>query len=531
MGSDNDLSDLDFSFIRWDRPVDVVKGLIEFYTDFKSIFGAYPAQVFDMNFYIGEDIVANRGAHQGNPAQNCYTTTVQPALPMMFQLTAGGGQANCALYELFANYGNFNHPGATAAEWTGWDRYITYFVQWKRLYHDQHPLTPPKPALENLIRFSALFYKILDGIRLNRGGPYTLNSELTLFLNGIFRWMKYFSDEAYISRQALVGIWFDANTGQNARCGNLVRNPPLTLEDYYIAILDQFSFIKRYAYDIHRMTTATNPQKVARFWFKTCKYYKRIMKILHQAEQLQAVQGNWGEANMLNLANIQLRNPQLYNIWTQIEAFAIIWDTKNPYPNPIGRKRIRGNVPADIVLGVNPQPNNPLYTYGIQQWGLFRTAMNANMGNTIPIVTGGNGAPVPIAIQFNNLNHWYNFRTKSGFIYEMQDILINLNVWGALVNNGAQQALTRDKLRGGMMKLYNTVTQPTGFLTFTNGLQILPPANQIRANPGGNPPNPRDYDHWDPPVHDLNVFAGNKKWNPATTTPGQTGQTLNTGQI
>jgi hypothetical protein len=73
-GSENLISDLDFTYIPYDKPDTIVPELILFYNDFYENFGDYPNNVFDTNFYICNTMVKT----------SCFVTIKNPNTKNLF---------------------------------------------------------------------------------------------------------------------------------------------------------------------------------------------------------------------------------------------------------------------------------------------------------------------------------------------------------------------------------------------------------------------------------------------------------------
>jgi hypothetical protein len=200
-GSTDPTSDLDFTYVTYSHPEVVLKMMIDFYTEFHKIFGNFPDETFDTNFYICTTFV--RG--------DCFSKVTNKKIKDLF-IPVGGYQK---LY-------NFNDNIYKKI-----DRDLAFLVLQEHINGlDTHANKTEK--FKKLIQTSKLFYDIL----INIDKAQIEHNKLLLLLRLLYYLMTAYSNESYISDATYSLIVLKIN--------------PDNIEDRYLSFMDNFAYLKEW---------------------------------------------------------------------------------------------------------------------------------------------------------------------------------------------------------------------------------------------------------------------------------------------
>eukprot|EP01083_Nonionella_stella_P285818 972907_1 len=276
MGSVKAKSDLDFTWVRWDQPQNVVGYLIHFYIQCKAATGSYPAAFGDMNFYIASPYASNKPlttkATDFSPIatnRNCWNTV--PANIQAFFSRVD--DSSVVSYQLHVFAGKQSY--VTAKNYKR-DLFMGFYLLEKRFASDK-PLEPPF-ALKYLIKFSKAFYNQMH--RANTGAM-AVSDINKMYCHSLLYWMNYHSDESYVGNIALIDIWLAMKSERGALALGIPNPKPdwrerPTSDEVFFMMLDQFAFVKSYYEKAKGDVTLSEKQKVLHFIDRICKYLDRI---------------------------------------------------------------------------------------------------------------------------------------------------------------------------------------------------------------------------------------------------------------
>jgi len=220
-GSTTPMSDLDFTYVSYNEPNKVVPTMVKFYNLFVDIFGNYPHDVFDTNFYITSSYLS----------KECYL-----------------GIQNALIKKLFIPEGNFYRLYNYAdPKYRIHDENICFEIQ-KRSIEERTEYSTN--TLQKLLIYAKSFYNTLDNL-----GYYDNDTdEVLLHLRTLFYFMSLYSNESYISDCTFSFI--------------VLKNNSLTEREKYL------SFTDNYAYLIHWIAFYKQTH-LMEFFDVTCKYMER----------------------------------------------------------------------------------------------------------------------------------------------------------------------------------------------------------------------------------------------------------------
>jgi len=357
LGSDTAKSDLDFTYIRWDEPTKVVKSLVEYYNLFHSIYNGWPLEVFDMNFYIANGFIKNKpdGKCWSSLAKDDHTNDVMIAL-----FTEIYNKEGEAWYEL-ASPKAYNDQ-----RYKVYDRYMAYLLISRRFTEGfdekldtddddfakllQAGTATPDVKIVHLLQYAHVFYLHLEQIRVGKGifaSWKTPDNRLTdksfdrtkIFLKTLLYLMNYWSDESYVSNEALQLIF---NKGVED-----VKDD----ERIYLAVLDNLAFVEKYYHE--------HPKDLLTFWDRASKYIHRVCVLLNLADDFKlwpskpAVVEHTKESRVYGDLYTKLKKDETDNLAHLAEVWQQKWDKTGG--NEKGAKKIRGDIPFVYLLNAEKE--------------------------------------------------------------------------------------------------------------------------------------------------------------------------------
>lgn len=198
-GSTNPTSDLDFTYVTYSNPSSVLDLMIKFYTKFYETFMNFPDVTFDTNFYICSTYISI----------DCFALVTVPNISELF--------IKDDKYMKMYNFSNDIYRDI--------DRNICFYIQ-KKFINSLSKSTDEKyTKMSKLIKFSKVFYDILENIT-----KVDMNKDnLLKLLRTIYFFMTSSSNESYIS---------------DATYSSVVLTKTLTnLKDKYLAYIDNYIYI------------------------------------------------------------------------------------------------------------------------------------------------------------------------------------------------------------------------------------------------------------------------------------------------
>lgn len=170
IGSTDATSDLDFTYVQFNNPSTVVDLMINFYNEFHKVFGNFPDDTFDTNYYVSSAFVSTK----------CFAQITGP------------------IKELFVDYGHAKNEyrryyfKSTDSKYQNLDRNICFAVQshyLKSLDSSHH-----SNKVKHLIQASVIYYNLLSIYNTKLD-----NDKFMILTRALYYLMTSNSNESYIS--------------------------------------------------------------------------------------------------------------------------------------------------------------------------------------------------------------------------------------------------------------------------------------------------------------------------------------------
>eukprot|EP01083_Nonionella_stella_P144360 450644_1 len=343
MGSVTYTSDFDFSYVRWDKPQNMIDYFLKFTHAFKTIFGADSPEVFDMNFYISTAFI------QGSA---CWAT-LDVSIKSLFK------HRTDSIYEFIPVDLYTKRP-----RFKSYDHYITYVLIKRRLDYLGDTQSHPEVNVVKRLQYGAMFYDILDRIKT---GKLPITDEIKLSLKILKNEISFYSDESYISNQALMLIVFIKKRDEMK---TLIRMSPTGI---YTACLDNMVFIKGY-YNEYR----DRADSYLKFWNKASKYIMRIGYLFEMFDDFrrEPVGKIYAGYQLYPKKHSKRPLPRMKGhelLMKNIFYFAVKWNEVQPIPfiNPF--RKIRGDIALGDIAGATLTPTTDyLLANAREYWGLVK---------------------------------------------------------------------------------------------------------------------------------------------------------------
>jgi len=236
IGSDTPTSDLDFTYVSYKNPSNVVPRMIKFYSQFYTMYGHFPDKTFDTNYYITALLLQKQ----------CFEKTREDLKKYFTKLSDN-------LYAL-NNYKNSSFHKL--------DNRVCFQIQKQQLnfINQKHH----ESKLEKLVQYALLFYMIVDDKSVKK------TDDKILLLRTLAFFMCMYSNEAYISDKTLQIILFHLQ----------MKNE----DDKCIAFVDQYLFMYEW-YTMYK----DRKNDVLQFFDVVSKYIYRSGICLAQSKFLSLI--------------------------------------------------------------------------------------------------------------------------------------------------------------------------------------------------------------------------------------------------